>query len=364
MSKRLRSCATATGCLLLFWLATEREAQAANNNVGWALADCASCTTAYTPLAAYSHNSAGGAITIVREETGFYDVSFDLLYTGAPDDVQATAYFTNGTCDAVSKGHSGTTVIVRVACYDANGNDADRKFTLLYQSRDTNMGTASKGLAFLDASQFTTASYTPATQYNSTGASNTMVRNSTGNYTATLPGLTATGGDVQVTALNPDTGTNRCKAVNWSAASTGTTVNVHCYDQTGAFDDTPFTLAYALDLPFGRAAPAATSEGAYALASNDTNTSVYTPSKSYNFSNFGTGYLKAQKTATGQYTVSVPGSLSYTSSLVLVTAEGGGSDYCNVESWNNTTNQIFVDCYAQGGAAVDSKFDVAFQTGS
>jgi hypothetical protein len=363
MSKRLRSCATATGCLLLFALATEREAQAANN-VGWAWANCSSCTAPYTAPVGYSYNSAGGTITIVREATGLYDVVFDSLYTGAPDDVQATAYFTNGTCDAVLKSHSGTTVAARVACYDASGNNADSQFTLLYQSRDKNMGTASKGLAFLDASQFTTASYTPAIQYNSAGTTNTMVRNSTGNYTATLPGLTATGGDVQVTALNPDTGTSRCKVASWSAASTGTTVNVHCYDETGAFDDSPFTLAYALDLPFGRAATATSSEGAYALANNDTDTSVYTPSKSYNFSNFGTGYLKAQKTATGQYIVSVPGSLSYTSSLVLVTAEGGGSDYCNVESWNNTTNQIFVDCYAQGGAAVDSKFDVAFQTGS
>src|SRR5690349_18877060 len=61
------------------------------------------------------------------------------------------------------------------------------------------------GYAFLWADQPSTASYTPSTSFqgNSMGGTNTIVRNGTGDYTITLPGMAGNGGDggnVQVTA--------------------------------------------------------------------------------------------------------------------------------------------------------------------
>jgi hypothetical protein len=70
------------------------------------------------------------------------------------------------------------------------------------------------GWAYLLADQPTSSSYTPplAYQFNSSGATNTVVRTGVGAYTATLPFLAAYTGHVQVTAYG--TGSERCKVVN------------------------------------------------------------------------------------------------------------------------------------------------------
>jgi hypothetical protein len=101
----------------------------------------------------------------------------------------------------------------------------------------------------------------------------------------------------------------------------------------------------------------ATAKAAYALANKPTLTSSYVPSAAYQYNGFGTGKLTVQRTAVGQYTVTIPGSPSFTTSTALVTAVGNNADYCNVMSWL----PINVACFAPNGSPADSQFAVSFQ---
>ncbi len=148
---------------------------------------------------------------------------------------------------------------------------------------------------------------------------------------------------------------------NWGSGASSTSINVQCYNSLGYARDTDFYVAYSVGEPLG-VTPGVKPFGAWALADNSTSTNVYTPNINYQYNNFGTGRLTAQKTGTGQYTVTIPGTLNYGTSVALVTAVGDGNTYCNIVSW--TTSAINVACYRQGGVPTDSKFDVVFQTAS
>jgi hypothetical protein len=336
--------------------------------IGWVWADEPTATSAYTPASSYSYNSSTqtGAVTITRQGTGFYQVDFTGLYASSLNEisnVQVTAYDTNGYCTSAGWGAKGAHASAQmwVACYSASGASADNYFTLLYQAHDTNTGTADKGLAFVwdgDAS----TSYTPSIySYNSTGGANAITHNGTGSYTVTLPGLTKTGGDVQVTAYNGfDTSSNpaRCKVENWYNDTSNTYVNVLCFNSTGTAADEEFSLVFSLADPYAVRTPT-TNYQAYEWADKPTHTTVYTASGAYNYSNFGTGKMTSQNVGTGAYEANIPGTLpSYSTSNVLVTGYGSDNSYCNVTDWF----PISVACYAQGGTAINEEFDVSYQT--
>lgn len=358
-TKRAAVLRTTAALAMVFTAASIGAAEAATR-VGWVWADQPNSTVAYTPL--YSYNSAGGAIKIRPQAVGVYEVDFNALYNGSPDNIQVSAYGTSGWCMSDGWTHVLKQVQADVKCYNANGALANNMFTLLYQSRNALFGSANRGLAFLRADEPKVASYTPnaAFQYNSTGAANTIVRNGVGNYSVTIPGLTKVGGNVQVTAWS-GFDAMRCKVGpgNWTSGPTGTTINVVCFNKSGVAHDEYFTLAYALNAAFGLVA-APTSLGAYGLADQPTNTSVYTLAPAYQYNGFGTGSLTGQKTGKGLYTVQVPGTLSYISATALVTATGSGSGYCNIINFQTQT--LHLACYAQGGGAADSTFGATFQT--
>jgi hypothetical protein len=169
------------------------------------------------------------------------------------------------------------------------------------------------------------------------------VRDRAGLSTIHIPFLASTQSDVQVTAdtaASPTTGAH-CTVVSWvSDGASGTNVNVVCSA------DTQFSLAYAVRAPFGLTA-SATSRGAWAWANNQGAFTLYTPAKNYQYNGFGTGYLTAQKTGTGRYTITIPGNLSYNHSSVLVTAvsdsDGGGGPYCGIANWG--TQSASVQCF-------------------
>jgi hypothetical protein len=249
-----------------------------------------------------------------------------------------------------------------VNCYDVNGNPADSYYTFLYQSRAEPFGSAKKGIAYLWADQPSEASYTPnqGYQYNSTGATNTMLRNGTGSYTATIPGLTKKGGNVQVTAYG--SGPARCKASGWDSGQSGTAVNVLCFDATGAAADEMFTLAYAIGEPLGLfRSKTAGDDSAYVLASKPGDTKVYTPPHAYNYNGFKTGPLTAQKDSTGVYALSVPG-WTMLGGAVLVTAYGTTNGFCTAGDGLDFWDPLQVFCYDQNGNPADSKFTALIQT--
>ncbi|MFF5227493.1 hypothetical protein [Dactylosporangium sp. NPDC000521] len=73
------------------------------------------------------------------------------------------------------------------------------------------------------------------TQYNSTGAANTVTNAGAGLYSVALPGLGTAGpqaGDVQATAVNAAAGA-RCKVVSWQSSANGQFFRVYCFSPAG-----------------------------------------------------------------------------------------------------------------------------------
>lgn len=338
-------------------------AQAATT-VGWVLADQPNATTSYTPKPEYSFNSAKGTISVQPLNDGVYFVVFQDLYDGAPDTVQVSvADGSSAQCVIGGWGPQNgapTSLEITVQCYTHGGATTNAAFALLYQSRSAPFGSAANGLAYINVGR--TGHVITSQPFNSTGGNNNDALNKGPEYTVTLPGMTRTGGNMQVTGFSAaDSGfPTHCSVVNWAASSNGTSVNVRCYrDGNGNRYEDAFTLAYAIGDPFGLVSGTETS-GAWAWANEPNNTNAYLPPLHYQYNGFKTGSLKAQRTAVGQYFVTIPGTLKYSSSTALVTAVGEGNGSCSIAGWTNAT--IKVSCYDQSGALADSQFNVAFQT--
>lgn len=91
-------------------------------------------SASYTPTPVYSYNSAGGAITITRSNTGRYAVRFAGLggQSTAGGNVQVTAYgFGSEYCKVQSWGSGGDDFVANVNCFAAGGNPADTLYTVL-----------------------------------------------------------------------------------------------------------------------------------------------------------------------------------------------------------------------------------------
>jgi hypothetical protein len=340
----------------------------AANSVGWALVDQPEPAGGYTLDSRHSFNSAGGSVGLSSSGNGSYSVSFANLEITAPADIQVTAYNSANRCATRDQETSGTTVVADVECFDVRGNPTNSGFTLLYQARSAPFGSASNGLAFLQ--QEGTTKYTKVlVTFNSKGGQNSAVKSNktgigAGNYTVTLPGLTHVGGNVQISSWLSsagNSGTAQCKVANWSASANGTVITVQCYrDDNGNPSYSAFNLAYAIGDPFGLVTPGSGPLGAYLLAGEPTSTKAYMPAIHYQYNGFRTGAMTAQKTSTGHYTVTIPGTLAYTTAVALTTAYGPGNDYCNVAGWSGGT--INVVCYNQSQAFADSRFGLTFQT--
>jgi hypothetical protein len=314
-----------------------------------------------------------GAVYVAYLGTGSYEVELEGMDPPGPDDFQVISGIGGTLAYCVTVGWSVddqrpalTTVDVFVNCYDASGNLADTAFSFLYQSRANLFGSASKGIAFLLADQPTEASYTPNLnyQYDSTGATDTMVRNGTGSYTASLPGLTKKGGNVQVTAYG--SGPARCKVSSWDSDQSGTTANVLCFDGTGAAADEMFTLAYAIGGPLGRYDSkkyiCCGDIGAYASADKPDRAKTYTPPRKYNYNGFGTGGLTVQRKYVGEYAVTIPGEGELDDSAALVTANGSTNTACTAAGGGLGFSPIQVYCSDENGNPADSRFSVLLQT--
>ncbi|HEX4158519.1 MAG TPA: hypothetical protein VHY79_08580 [Rhizomicrobium sp.] len=308
-----------------------------------------------------------GVAGISHIGTGLYEIEASNFYVPGPSDLQISSQGFAGPANCVTSGWSFSDdyyLEAYVNCYDLSGNPADASFSFLYQSRDEPFGSADKGIAFLLADQPTEASYTPNLdyQYNSTSATNTMVRNGAGSYTASIPGLTKKGGNVQVTAYG--NGPARCATSGWSASQTGTSVNIFCFDSTGAAADEKFTLAYTIGEPLGLFSGRRLGDsGAYAWANKAQRREKYAPPRAYNYDGFKTGSLSVKRAQTGVYSVSIPGNLNGPyAPAELVTADGASNDFCSTGDISEFWNPFWVYCYDQNGNPADSKFSVLLQT--
>ncbi|MGK4001562.1 hypothetical protein WMF31_02980 [Sorangium sp. So ce1036] len=341
------------------------DAQQAYVSRAWAYAWAHQATGSYTASSSYSRNSAGDNFaegldnTVSQLETGRYRVRFPDVGTAPGGHVQVTAYGGGSErCKVNSWLRSGDDVDVYVNCFTAGGAPVDTKFSVAYVRKS---GTGSSGEAYVWANNATAAAYTPDPmyQFNSSGASNTIARQGVGYYAVTLPGQTALGGTVEVTAYGA--GSDHCKVSSWGQSGGDTVVRVRCFDSAGAPSDGRFTLNFARSRQVNGGL-----SYSYAWANNPTAAS-YTPSLSYQ-----EGYIAgdlgdvgiditAARTSAGRYSVSLPG-MSATGSNVQVTAYGSGPEYCKVVGWggSETTANVNVACFDESGAPADSRFVLVY----
>jgi hypothetical protein len=333
---------------------------------GFVHADDPTAASSYTPDLDRNQNSTATPNTVVRAGTGVYEVTFANLasYGARSGSAAASAVGTAGEQCTVSSWNSNATpdMTVVVRCFDAAGAPADTVFDASY-IRPT---TSSTPFAYLWAEDPAAASYTPSTnhQFNSTGATNTIVRHSTGDYTVTLPGLAASGGTVKVTAFSGSA--NSCKASGWDADGADEQVDVLCFDATGAPADVKFTLQFANE----ESIVANGASSGYVWA-NDAAAPSYTPNSAYQYNSTGATNT-ITRTATGRYTVTLPGlgsSLYATNEgIVHVTSHHTTSKRCELAGYRSAFTPppspiaLYVDvaCHTAAGTPSDSKFVVQF----
>jgi hypothetical protein len=199
-------------------------------------------SSSYTPFGMYSWNSSGAQNSIQRYGTGNYYATFPGINVNGGT-VEVTAYgWDNAHCKVLGWGNNG----VSVGCFAPSGAPVDSMFTLNFAEKSTH-DTPSYAYAWAD--QQYAASYTPSTYYQrnyrscANGPAITMRRGSTGRYSATIPGLPATGSTVHVTAYSGSS--EACKVVGWFGVGDGTQVDVACHDVSGNPADTRFVIVYS-----------------------------------------------------------------------------------------------------------------------
>jgi hypothetical protein len=313
-----------------------------------------------------SQNSTYTTNSVTRTATGVYEVTFPNLasYGGKSGSAAVTAVGTAGEhCTVSSWTSNGTpdmTVVVR--CFDAAGAPADTVFDASY-IRPT---AGSAPFAYLWAEDPAAASYTPSTyhQFNSTGATNTIVRHSTGDSTVTLGGLASSGGTVKVTAFSAVAG--YCKASDWGAAGADEQVDVLCFDATGAPADLKFTLTFA-----DQGSILADGAASGHVWGNDAAAPSYTPNSAYQYNSTGATDTIA-RTGTGRYTVTLPGLgtqlLTPNAGIVHVTAHHTTSKRCELIGYRSGVVPggapipllIDIQCSTAAGTPSDSKFVVQY----
>ncbi len=199
--------------------------------------------------ASYSYNPAGGTNTITNTSTGVYSVDFPNL-AGAGGNVQVASYGSGSDrCRVASWGTGAlaTTLRVNVRCHTVGGAPVNTYFVALYSRENS-----SYGGAYLwndQASASLNVPYTPSTTYQYTSGSqySTITRVNTGRYTVRVPGMSATGSTVHVTAYGG--GMEYCNVSGWTQSGADTLIDVGCWGAAGASADSLFSLSYHLGMP-------------------------------------------------------------------------------------------------------------------
>src|SRR5262245_3355601 len=158
------------------------------------------------------------------------------------------------------------------------------------------------------------ATWTPRTQFNSMGGTNTIRRTGVGLYEVTMPNLVDDGGAVHVSALAGRVDrTHRCKVDTWFAGK----VIVRCFDG-GAPADGNFTALYFKEVG-GSAAASAYAETPAGPRS----------SRSWNYAG-GTNSIRWVRT--GVYDVTFGDMFTQApADFAFVTASGTTNTYCNAQ---------------------------------
>jgi hypothetical protein len=323
-------------------------------------------TGTWTPAGQNSWNSAGAVNSATRNGVGSYTVTFPRIGNSAGGNVQVTGGTTR-QCKMSSWSVTSSSVNVAVNCKNEYSQAADAEFMVSYVRRFDNPGIGEGAYLYYSGSSV------PATySWNSMGGTNSVTRNGTGSYTATLPSIGADGvanGTVIVTGYGTDA--THCKVANWSLSGSNVLVNVLCFDHANA-SDSAFSLSYS------RQSPTGTPSVGYLWANDPSNTALYYPLSGYRALKINRGdgthswsdnAFSVQRQTIGSYLVRFK-DLPYTSdpqllyekSSVHVTAYGNNSNYCTLGSrWGDDVNgYVTVNCWNYSGVASDTVFAVSY----
>ncbi len=211
----------------------------------------------YTAFRRFAYNSEKKDITISRSSVGVYAVTLEGFAPAVATNgghVQTTPFELLGdpanlsTCPVGGWFVSGDDVIVNVRCF-SEGSPADRKFSLLFVSDNSDVG----NLAFAWANQATSASYTPSSFYSHNDAAGSVLasRASPGVYGmsfgdfATLTDGAIGGGGVTLVSPYASTGAPYCSSA-LSFGVVNTPVGVRCGAGFGGSTDPTADVPYNL----------------------------------------------------------------------------------------------------------------------
>jgi hypothetical protein len=245
-----RLAAAAAACLTAAALAvvTAGPAHAAAHVEGYVWAS-QPVTPQYLAATGYEYSSAGQPIVITRTGVGDYTVRFHGLAT--PGGVAHASAYGTGNGDFCTVGWyrpRGSDQLVRVRCFDGDGDPSDSRFV----ANLTDQLAAPGHLGYLYSHDPNPAggSYVPSAQwsYDSAGQPIVVGRTGIGRYQVHLGALDATfpggywNGYFRATAVGPDP--VRCEVLD-PRFFDPPTVPVRCYDHDGVAVDSRFTLTYA-----------------------------------------------------------------------------------------------------------------------
>lgn len=304
----------------------------------------------YLPSPSYSRNSTGSANSIERNGTGNYTVAFPGLGSAGGGTVDVTAYDSSGFCKVASWFPSGSTLYADVVCFNAGGLPADSYFDASFSAASS----PPAHLTYLWADRPSAASYVPSGtyQYNSGGGTDSIVRNSKGNYTVTIPGIGLDAGTVKVSGYGVQG--RPCRSGGWGGTPT-LQVNVLC-TLNGAPADAYFTMTWVSG---GSLLGHRGGKWGYVWANGPTVAS-YTPAVAYQGNSSG-ALNTATRLGTGNYLIHFP-NLGGDNGDVQVSAYSTDA-VCNSAGWGGDGAggaDVYVSCYDSTGTPVDAYFDAQY----
>jgi hypothetical protein len=329
-----------------------------DSRFGYALADQPAAAAPYTPAAATSYNSGGGAIEVTRAATGVYAVRFAGLgrTPGQHDNVQVSAYNALPVyCKPDVWDASGVDLRVTVSCFSPDGTPLDSRFTILALGAWAFGKTAPLAFALSVADTGTVVLDSSATARNSTGGNVIVGRFAEGQFSMALKGLEPawTAGPAAIQLSPVGQGQRRCRLIATDRGTAG--LGINCSRASGAVGDSPFSMLW---LQHGRPSM----RFGFAWAQNPSSTTDYTPDAGYLINSSG-GSVTSRKTGTGLYRVVFAGlgRPAGATETVLVSPFISVDRVCDITSWGNTgVNDLFVTaaCFTATSAAADTLFSV------
>jgi hypothetical protein len=335
-------------------------------DTNWGFAWSNQLTGTFTPPSDFSRNSSGGADgagvtnTVTNTGTGHYRVDFPNIGEAIGGNVQVVAYGSGSEyCNVANWQSSRTKLQANIDCFNSSGSAANSLFATNYVRYSEPTPTTIPALGAYVWANNQSQSHTPdpTYQWNSARATNTVRRNSTGNYDVIMPGVAdgSRGGDVIVSAYGSNA---RCKVASWGG-SPDIDANVLCFAPSGSPVDSRFTLRY------GTFSTVQARSSAFAWFDQATSAS-FTPDSFYQSGFVGgdggaIGSITAGRNAKGSYFLRIP-TLTPTQSTAMISGYGSGSEYCKVVGWfgSGSGTEVDVACFDRSGRAADARFVASY----